>query len=104
MASHTEELRQMDLDELDQRLVQRKKELFNLRFQVVTGRLDNTSRIGQVRREVARILTLLREREIADAEALESGSGGQPATATPAVRTTVPAEPAEETDEESSDV
>ncbi|MHB1855572.1 MAG: 50S ribosomal protein L29 [Acidimicrobiales bacterium] len=97
MPSHTEELREMDLDELDQRLAQRKQELFNLRFQVVTGRLDNTSRIGQVRREVARILTVQREREIADAEALAAG----PAPGAP-VR--VPAPAAVETDEESSDV
>jgi len=97
MPSHTEELREMDLDELDQRLAQRKQELFNLRFQVVTGRLDNTSRIGQVRREVARILTIQREREIADAEALAAGTA-------PSAPVRVPAPAAAETDEESSDV
>jgi len=97
MPSHTEELREMDLDELDQRLAQRKQELFNLRFQVVTGRLDNTSRIGQVRREVARILTIQREREIADAEALAAGT-------IPSAPTRVTAPATVETDEESSDV
>ena len=72
-ATTTSELREMDLDELESRLGQAKLELFNLRFQVVTGRLDNTARLGQVRREVARILTILREREIESAEALEAG-------------------------------
>jgi large subunit ribosomal protein L29 len=79
MASHTEELREMALDDLDLRLAQRKQELFNLRFQLVTGQLDNSTRVGQVRREVARILTIQREREIADAEALEAAESGAPA-------------------------
>ena len=79
MASKTEELREMELDELDLRLAQRKQELFNLRFQLVTGQLDNSGRIGQVRREVARILTIQREKEIAEAEALEAAATGAPA-------------------------
>ena len=79
MVSPTEELRDMELEELDLRLAQRKQELFNLRFQIVTGQLDNSSRIGQVRREVARILTIQREREIAEAEALEAAATGAPA-------------------------
>ena len=79
MASYTDELREMDIDELDQRLAQRKQELFNLRFQLVTGQLDNSSRVGQVRREVARILTIQREREISEAEALEAAAIGAPA-------------------------
>ena len=48
--------------------VESRRELFNLRFQLATGQLDNTARIGQVRREVARMLTVLREREILEAE------------------------------------
>ena len=48
-----------------------KEELFNLRFQLVTGQLDNYSRIKQVIKEVARAMTELRAREIAAAEALE---------------------------------
>jgi large subunit ribosomal protein L29 len=50
-------------------LAEAKDEHFNLRFQLVTGQLDNTARINEVRREVARIHTLMREREIAAAEA-----------------------------------
>ena len=47
-----------------------KKELFNLRFQLATGQLDNTARIKQVKREVARAKTEMRSREIRAAEAL----------------------------------
>ena len=56
--------------ELFERLAQHKEELFNLRFQHVTGALDNSARLGQVKKEIARVNTELREREIAAAEAL----------------------------------
>jgi large subunit ribosomal protein L29 len=62
------ELRQLNDTELEHRLGEAKEELFNLRFQNATGQLDNIARIPQLRREVARIETLLREREIAAAE------------------------------------
>ena len=82
MASRTAELREMDDDELDRRLAESRHELFALRFQVVTGRLDNVARIGHVRREVARIMTIRREREIIAAEALAAQeAGGALATA-----------------------
>lgn len=61
-------------DELVATLVDAKEELFNLRFQHATGQLDNYRRLGQLKREIARINTKLREREIAAAEALESSS------------------------------
>jgi large subunit ribosomal protein L29 len=73
MASATE-LRELNDTELEQRLLEAKEELFNLRFQNATGQLDSTSRISQVRKDVARVETLLREREIAAAEALASGA------------------------------
>jgi large subunit ribosomal protein L29 len=66
------ELRELNDTELEHRLGEAKEELFNLRFQNATGQLDNVARIPQVRREVARIETLLREREIAAAEQLEA--------------------------------
>ncbi len=69
MPSKTAEWRNMDTEELEHRLDETRRELFNLRFQLVTGQLDNNSRIGQMRRLVARIETLLREREIEAAEA-----------------------------------
>jgi large subunit ribosomal protein L29 len=72
MASKTTELRELNDTELEHRLGEAKEELFNLRFQNATGQLDNIARIPQVRREVARIETLLREREITAAEQLET--------------------------------
>lgn len=56
--------------ELVEALTDSKKELFNLRFQHATGQLDNSARLGQTRRRIARINTELRAREIAAAEAL----------------------------------
>jgi large subunit ribosomal protein L29 len=58
------ELRELDADALLERLESLKEELFNLRFQLATGQLDNPMRIKVVRRDVARILTILRERDI----------------------------------------
>jgi large subunit ribosomal protein L29 len=60
-----------DIDLLE-RLAETKEELFNLRFQNVTGQLDNSSRLGDVKRDIARIHTERRAREIAAAEALEA--------------------------------
>ncbi len=71
MASSAQELRELNDAELVQRLAEAKEEHFNLRFQSATGQLDNSSRLGQVRRDVARLNTLLREREIAAAETAE---------------------------------
>ena len=70
--SRAAELRELNDTELEHRLGEAKEELFNLRFQNATGQLDNIARIPQVRRDVARIETLLREREIAAAEQLEA--------------------------------
>jgi large subunit ribosomal protein L29 len=56
--------------ELFEKLDQAKEELFNLRFQHVTGQLENSARLGKVRKQIARVNTELREREIDAAEAL----------------------------------
>ena len=72
-ASKAAELRDTDESELETRLAEAKQELFNLRFQIVTGQLDNSARLRQVRRDIARILTVLREKEIEAAEAAEAG-------------------------------
>lgn len=61
------ELVELDDDELDNRLAQSSQELFNLRFQLATGRLDNSARIREVKRDVARILTEMRARELGGA-------------------------------------
>ena len=58
----------LDGDELAGRLGEGRRELFNLRFQLATGQLDNPARVSQVRHEIARILTVLRAREILEAE------------------------------------
>ena len=64
------ELRKLDDDVLVDRLGETKQELFNLRFQFVTGRLESPAAMTDVKRDIARINTVLREREIAAAEAL----------------------------------
>jgi large subunit ribosomal protein L29 len=74
--ARTNELRELDDEELETRLREAKEELFNLRFQHVTGQLDNYARLGQLKKEVARIMTLLREREIEAAEAAEGADVG----------------------------
>ena len=72
MTKAAAELRELNDTELEHRLGEAKEELFNLRFQNATGQLDNVSRLPQMRREIARIETLLREREITAAEQLEA--------------------------------
>ena len=67
-SAHLEELRTLNDLELTHRLAEAKEELFNLRFQLATGQLDNSSRVPQVKHEIARVHTLIREREIAAAE------------------------------------
>jgi large subunit ribosomal protein L29 len=66
------ELRELNDAELIQKLAEAREENFNLRFQSATGQLDNSARLGDIRRDVARINTLLREREIAAAEQQEA--------------------------------
>ena len=64
MAIKTSEIRELPIDELHQRLADTKEELFNLRFQNATGQIDNYSRLGELKKDVARIKTILREREL----------------------------------------
>ena len=58
------ELRNLDNEELVAKLREAKEELFNLRFQGATGQLDNHGRLRAVRKDIARIYTILREREL----------------------------------------
>ena len=62
------EIRDLPVDEIEQRLSDTKEELFNLRFQNATGQLDNYKRIGELRRDIARIKTVLRHRELTERE------------------------------------
>lgn len=78
MASRkTEDLRELDLTELNARLVDAEEALANLQFQLGSGQLENTGSVKFARREVARIMTLIREQEkktAAEAGAVEGGS------------------------------
>ncbi|GGJ01021.1 50S ribosomal protein L29 [Alicyclobacillus cellulosilyticus] len=58
------ELRNLSSEEIQNRIEQWKDELFNLRFQLATGQLENPSRIRQVRKDIARAKTILRQREL----------------------------------------
>ena len=58
------DLRDLPFEELREKLGEAKEEIFNLRFQLATNQLDNTDRMRRVRREVARIATVMREQEI----------------------------------------
>ncbi|MDZ4842535.1 MAG: 50S ribosomal protein L29 [Hyphomicrobium aestuarii] len=71
MAIGIEDIRKMTLDQLDLQLGLLKKEQFNLRFQVASGQIENTSQIRQVRRDIARVLTVAEEKR--------SGSTTKPA-------------------------
>lgn len=62
------ELREMTDKQLAEALDEAREERFNLRFQVATNQLDNTSRLTQVKKDIARILTIMRERELASTE------------------------------------
>ncbi|MDR2458108.1 MAG: 50S ribosomal protein L29 [Clostridiales Family XIII bacterium] len=64
MNSKLEKFREMTNIELEKELMTRKEELFNLRFQHVTGQLENPLRLREVRRELAKIKTIKREKEI----------------------------------------
>ncbi len=72
----TAELRELHDDELDTRLREAKEELFNLRFQMATGQLDNNRRLRTVKHDIARIYTILRERELGLSVAPEDVSEG----------------------------
>ena len=65
----TKELRDMTTKELNDKLAELKSELFNLRFQLATGQLDNPMRIKTVRKNIARVKTIVRERELKEMQA-----------------------------------
>ena len=65
MNMESKNLRDLTLDELNEKHKQYKEELFNLRFQNAIGQLKNTSRIKEVRKTIARVLTIVREKQMA---------------------------------------
>ena len=60
----TNEIREMSVEELESKLAGLKEELFNLRFQMATGQLDNPMKIREVKKSIAQIKTIQREREV----------------------------------------
>ncbi|CAD2074755.1 50S ribosomal protein L29 [Phocicoccus schoeneichii] len=63
------EIRDLTTSEIESNIKELKEELFNLRFQLATGQLENTARIKEVRKTIARMKTTIREREIEEAKA-----------------------------------
>jgi large subunit ribosomal protein L29 len=72
-STETHELRRLEDDELASKLVEYKEELFNLRFQSATGQLESHGRLRAVRHDIARIYTVLRERELGITSVIEDG-------------------------------
>lgn len=58
------ELRELSVEELQRKLTELKAELFNLRFQLAVNQLENSNRIGAVKKDIARVSTILRQREL----------------------------------------
>ena len=74
-ATQAAELRELTGEELISKLRESKEELFNLRFQTATGQLDNNRRLRTVRHDIARIYTVMRERELGLASAPATDEG-----------------------------
>jgi large subunit ribosomal protein L29 len=72
-AERLAEIRLLGDNELLERLSELRRELFNMRFQLATGQLDNSARLHEVRKDIARLSTFVREREIVAAEAAQEG-------------------------------
>jgi large subunit ribosomal protein L29 len=91
------EIRELDSEDLHTRIAELSEELFNLRFQLATGQLDNHRRMRLVRRDIARIRTVLRERDFAYAARATAAPAAAPAEppATP--------DPEPDVDEDESD-
>lgn len=69
MTVNLAEFKELSTEEIKEKLEETKEELFNLRFQHATGQLDNYRRLRELRKDVARVKTLLRERELEPQEA-----------------------------------
>ena len=69
--------RAMTVDQLDDEVLKLKKEQFNLRFQRATGQLENTSRVRQVRRDVARMMTIAKQKRVGAAPKAKASAPAQ---------------------------
>ena len=63
---NVKELRELNIAELNKKLGELKEDLFNLRFQLAINQLDNPMRIGEVKKDIARVKTVIREKELLD--------------------------------------
>ena len=79
----TADARAMTVDKLDDEVLKLKKEQFNLRFQRATGQLENTSRVRVIRRDIARIKTIARQKRVGQEPAQPAGETKQKAAAAP---------------------
>jgi large subunit ribosomal protein L29 len=78
--TRAKELREMNNEELAHHLVEVREEMFTLRFQLAVGKQDNSARLGHVRREVARVLTLQQERRTGRNQPAVAAAPSRPAT------------------------
>jgi large subunit ribosomal protein L29 len=62
------EVRELSVDELERRVAETRRELFNLRFQHATGQLENTGQLQEVRRNIARLLTVLNQKQLENSQ------------------------------------
>lgn len=72
-----EEIRQLSLDELTKRLVEERQSLANLRFQLATSQLESPIKVRYVRREIARLKTMIRQKELASVATAETTKGAK---------------------------
>ena len=79
----TSDARAMTVDQLDDEVLKLKKEQFNLRFQRATGQLENTSRVRVIRRDIARIKTIARQKRVGDEPSQRSTQPKQKAATAP---------------------
>ena len=80
------DVRAMTVDQIDDEVLKLKKEQFNLRFQRATGQLENTSRVRQVRRDIARLKTIMRQKRVGAVPATASEAAAKPKTRSTARR------------------
>ncbi len=89
----TADVRAMTVDQLDDEVLKLKKEQFNLRFQRATGQLENTSRVRVIRRDIARIKTIARQKRVGQAAPLRAAEPKQKPAAAPKAKRTATARP-----------
>jgi len=87
------DVRAMTLDQLDDEVLKLKKEQFNLRFQRATGQLENTSRVRVIRRDIARIKTIARQKRVGEPAPKRAAEPKQKAAAAPKAKRAAAARP-----------